>query len=212
MEPLLPLAEGRTGQSVKSEIDVVSKNLQSQAMAPPTQVPLRATHACKEMRRMMGSFRLNPFCVTGNAEKGDRGLTWCGEKPHALDVEPLMFEWELVGYDPGFKDSESGPPEPFDLGQLRPFSPEYEVEEEELQEEEVNDSSRFTLLTLTLNVDFESDCSASYGYCPPAYTYRSTQNQAYIVPDIIPRQVRVLKRNLQVFPTPASLIASTYTY
>ncbi|THH22543.1 hypothetical protein EUX98_g8156, partial [Antrodiella citrinella] len=92
-----------------------------------TTVPLRATQASKEMKRMMGVFRLNPFAVhngvkvsmgvsfdddagssIGGGKKGkgkdskdkDEGpcLTWLGEEVGPLKEEPVHIEWQLPGW------------------------------------------------------------------------------------------------------------------
>ncbi|KAJ7269630.1 hypothetical protein C8J57DRAFT_1716689 [Mycena rebaudengoi] len=52
-------------------IDLASAPL-PQALAPPTEVPHRATQASARMRRMMGVFRLNPFAMHAH---GGRGVT-----------------------------------------------------------------------------------------------------------------------------------------
>ncbi|KAH7887003.1 hypothetical protein F5I97DRAFT_1090529 [Phlebopus sp. FC_14] len=63
------------------------------SLAPPTQVPLRATQASKAMRKMMGVFRLNPFAIHESA--GQPTTTWSGEDPGPLEEEPQMFEFQL---------------------------------------------------------------------------------------------------------------------
>ncbi len=84
----------------------------SQSLAPPTEVPLRATQASEDMRAGMGVFRLNPFTMHSlsvNAEDGT-GITddveweatqpsWCGGEPRALEEEPLIYEFQLDLYD-----------------------------------------------------------------------------------------------------------------
>ena len=67
----------------------------NQNLAPPREVPLRATQASKEMRKMMGVFRLNPFAIPVHSGEG-RGVMpalWCGGGP--LEEEPLIFEIQL---------------------------------------------------------------------------------------------------------------------
>ncbi|KAJ6487748.1 hypothetical protein C8R45DRAFT_1213785 [Mycena sanguinolenta] len=65
-----------------------------QVLAPPTEVPLRATQASAHMRRMMGVFRLNPFAIH---TRGGRGVLapWAGGEPRPLDEEPRIFEFQL---------------------------------------------------------------------------------------------------------------------
>ncbi|KAG1747379.1 hypothetical protein EDB19DRAFT_302730 [Suillus lakei] len=73
----------------------------SASLAPPTEVPLRATQASKAMRKMMGVFRLNPFSMH---EGGGQAMsTWMGEDAGPLDEEPQVFEFQL---DVGFRDSD----------------------------------------------------------------------------------------------------------
>ncbi|KAG1869889.1 hypothetical protein F4604DRAFT_1772235 [Suillus subluteus] len=73
----------------------------STSLAPPTEVPLRATQASKAMRKMMGVFRLNPFSMH---EGGGQAMsTWMGEDAGPLDEEPQVFEFQL---DVGYRDSD----------------------------------------------------------------------------------------------------------
>ena len=65
----------------------------SQSMAPPTEVPLRATHATEEMRKMMGRFRIDPFAIHSGENRGIVA-PWCSEAC-PLEEEPLMFEFQL---------------------------------------------------------------------------------------------------------------------
>lgn len=67
----------------------------SQSLAPPTEVPLRATQASPEMRRMMSVFRLNPFAIQNGEGKDLVQAPWSGGEPRALDEEPLQFEFQL---------------------------------------------------------------------------------------------------------------------
>jgi hypothetical protein len=59
-------------------------------MLVPSEVPLRATQASSEMRRMMGVFRLNPFAIHG----AGTATGWCGQVG-PLEEEPLLFEFQL---------------------------------------------------------------------------------------------------------------------
>jgi hypothetical protein len=65
-----------------------------QMLAPPTEVPLRATQASARMRRMMGVFRLNPFAMHA---RGGRGVLapWAGGEARPLDEAPQIFEFQL---------------------------------------------------------------------------------------------------------------------
>ena len=65
----------------------------SQSMAPPTEVPLRATHASEEMRKMMGRFRIDPFAIHSGENRGIVA-SWCGEAC-PLEEEPRIFEFQL---------------------------------------------------------------------------------------------------------------------
>ncbi|KAI6044000.1 hypothetical protein EDC04DRAFT_2646651 [Pisolithus marmoratus] len=63
----------------------------SSALAPPTEVPLRATQASKAMRKMMGVFRLNPFSMHDSSCQST--TTWTGEEAgesDTLDSPPLQ--------------------------------------------------------------------------------------------------------------------------
>ncbi|KAJ3812769.1 hypothetical protein F5876DRAFT_63712 [Lentinula aff. lateritia] len=122
IEPLLPssLVTKRSSSSSPepcsspTQAELESQLLLSQALAPPTEVPLRATQACDDMRQMMRSFRLNPFSIfTSNGKdlKSDMSdcsdldpvVTWCGEIAKPLDEEPLIFEWQLDDYRSGLE-------------------------------------------------------------------------------------------------------------
>ncbi|KAG6335120.1 hypothetical protein ID866_3960 [Astraeus odoratus] len=75
----------------------------SSSLAPPTEVPLRATQASKAMRKMMGVFRLNPFSMHDSSVQST--TTWTGEEAGPLEEEPQMFEFQL--HIPGCEDSNS---------------------------------------------------------------------------------------------------------
>ncbi|KAH7913326.1 hypothetical protein BJ138DRAFT_1111586 [Hygrophoropsis aurantiaca] len=81
---------------------------ESSSLAPPTEVPLRATQASKAMRKMMGVFRLNPFSMH---EGGGQALaTWSGEDARPLEEEPQMFEFQLdLGGEDGAGDDDEQP-------------------------------------------------------------------------------------------------------
>lgn len=113
----------------------------NQALAPPTQVPLRATQASKEMRKMMGVFRLNPFAMHTGEGRGVMPPPWYGGGP--LEEEPLIFEFQLdILQDdlpdyPAIPTGSSGSPTDSLLGpeeeaQLRSFSPSFELHPEDL--------------------------------------------------------------------------------
>ncbi|KAF9225716.1 hypothetical protein BS17DRAFT_815434 [Gyrodon lividus] len=77
----------------------------SSSLAPPTEVPLRATQASKTMRKMMGVFRLNPFSM--HESSGQAMSTWTGEDAGPLEEEPQMFEFQLD--IPGYERAASEP-------------------------------------------------------------------------------------------------------
>ncbi|KAL4067032.1 hypothetical protein V8B97DRAFT_2009681 [Scleroderma yunnanense] len=81
----------------------------SSSLAPPTEVPLRATQASKAMRRMMGVFRLNPFSMHDSSIQST--TTWTGEEAGPLEEEPQMFEFQLhvPGCEESTCESESAP-------------------------------------------------------------------------------------------------------
>ena len=118
----------------------------NQTLAPPTEVPLRATQASKEMRKMMGVFRLNPFAMHSGEGRGVMPALWCGGGP--LEEEPLIFEFQLdIEDDSGDRQfdhvgNHSGASgSPTDLlgaeeeAQLRSFSPSFELHPEDLRSE-----------------------------------------------------------------------------
>jgi hypothetical protein len=79
-------------------------------MAPPTEVPLRATQASKAMRKMMGVFRLNPFSMH---EGGGQAMSsWIGEDAGPLEEEPQIFEFQLdIGYRESDEEDEEQAPQ-----------------------------------------------------------------------------------------------------
>jgi hypothetical protein len=118
----------------------LSVSAMNQTLAPPTEVPLRATQASKEMRKMMGVFRLNPFAMHSGEGRGVMPALWCGGGP--LEEEPLIFEFQLdIDDDSGdrqFDHVASGSPTTHLLGteeepQLRSFSPSFELHPEDLR-------------------------------------------------------------------------------
>ncbi|KAF7763950.1 hypothetical protein Agabi119p4_8487 [Agaricus bisporus var. burnettii] len=77
----------------------------SQALAPPTEVPLRATQAPKKMKGMMGVFRINPFAMH-NGSEGKGSAPTVGWEPGPLEEEPVLFEFQLdlIGYGDSDED------------------------------------------------------------------------------------------------------------
>ncbi|RDB29927.1 hypothetical protein Hypma_014153 [Hypsizygus marmoreus] len=105
----------------------VRSTMISQSLAPPTEVPLRATQAPEEMRGMMTVFRLNPFAM--HSGEG-RGLVPSPrEAPHALEEEPLIFEFQLDLDGVHISSDDELPPNPEQPKDelLRSFSPDFEL-------------------------------------------------------------------------------------
>ncbi|KAG5654429.1 hypothetical protein H0H81_002618 [Sphagnurus paluster] len=102
--------------------------LRSQAQAPPTEVPLRATQATPDMRRMMKTFRLNPFAIHTGEGRGTVPAPEQEARP--LDAEPITFEFQLdigqCNIDLASLDLAETP----DTTALRSFSPSFELHQE----------------------------------------------------------------------------------
>ena len=88
---------------------------------PPTEVPLRATQASKEMRKMMGVFRLNPFTMHHDGGRGISATTWNGEEVGPLKEEPKLYEYQLGCNEVIEVDIDSAV-------ELRSFSPDFEID------------------------------------------------------------------------------------
>ncbi|KAF8652396.1 hypothetical protein AX16_004424 [Volvariella volvacea WC 439] len=73
-------------------------SLLSQSMAPPMEVPLRATQAPEGMRGMMNAFRLNPFAIQ-NAD-GRNAPQPCIMEAGPLEEEPVMLEFQIELSEP----------------------------------------------------------------------------------------------------------------
>lgn len=65
------------------------------AFSSMTEVPLRATQASKEMRRMMGVFRLDPFTMHNAVRDPSPNLNWNGEPIGPLREDPVLLEFQL---------------------------------------------------------------------------------------------------------------------
>ncbi|GLB42314.1 hypothetical protein LshimejAT787_1103290 [Lyophyllum shimeji] len=121
--------------------------LLSQSLAPPTEVPLRATQASSQMRSMMTVFRLNPFAMHDGEGRGTIPVQH--EAAHALEAEPLIFEFQLdldnmdlsVNVDPGDPSLGLGLKDVLDAEPLRSFSPDFELHEVQTVSQEENDGS-----------------------------------------------------------------------
>ncbi|KAG7448481.1 uncharacterized protein BT62DRAFT_708358 [Guyanagaster necrorhizus] len=109
-----------------AQSELIGRSLLSQSLAPPTQVPLRATQANDDMRSMMGVFRLNPFTIHGG--NPSTTLTWCGEEAGPLESMPVMLpEWQIPSYDAGIFSSELPELTRVDVGKLERLSPSFEA-------------------------------------------------------------------------------------
>jgi hypothetical protein len=94
-----------------------------QSLVPPTEVPLRASQASKEMRKMMGVFRLNPFAMDSGLGKRASSSGWYGEDVGPLEEDPVLLEFQIElggGHIPIELKGEH---------HLRSFSPDFEVGE-----------------------------------------------------------------------------------
>lgn len=146
-----PTSQHSVPPSELTQAQLIERSLLSQSLAPPTEVPLRATQASKEMRKLMGVFRLNPFtlhtgstgkdkhCVLGMGDR-DSQITWCGEEAKPLEKEPRIVEWQVDDYahelpdEPPVAESEDDseePPhsavDPVNIAGLRAFSPDFDI-------------------------------------------------------------------------------------
>ena len=98
-EPELP-QESRVKQEDTQDDFIFEAPAPSDAPAVPafssmTEVPLRATQATKEMRRMMTVFRLDPFTMHNAVRDPTANLTWNGEPIGPLKEKPTMHEFQL---------------------------------------------------------------------------------------------------------------------
>ncbi|THV04146.1 hypothetical protein K435DRAFT_851141 [Dendrothele bispora CBS 962.96] len=95
-----------TATTVKSEFND-QQLFVSPSLALPIEVPLRATQVATEMRSTMHSLRLNPFTFHLEATNNDSSaLTWSGEEAKPLEEKPLVFEWQIEGYQSGIVDED----------------------------------------------------------------------------------------------------------
>ena len=96
------------------------------SLAPPTEVPLRATQASKKMRGMMTVFRLNPFAIHSGEGRGL--VSAIREEARPLEEEPLIFEFQL-DIDGVHPDEPDMPPQQL----LHTFSPDFELHDVPLE-------------------------------------------------------------------------------
>lgn len=69
-------------------------------LVPPSEVPLRATGATKEMRKLMSVFRLNPFSIHHNSGCSVSDPLINSEQAGPLTEEPRYINFQLNGgYD-----------------------------------------------------------------------------------------------------------------
>ncbi|KZP07127.1 hypothetical protein FIBSPDRAFT_1053137 [Athelia psychrophila] len=66
-------------------------------LVPPSEVPLRATGATKDMRKLMSVFRLNPFSIHHNSGRGVSVPLMDGERAGPLTEEPRYINFQLNG-------------------------------------------------------------------------------------------------------------------
>ena len=59
------------------------------------EVPLRATQACKAMRKLMGAFRLDPFAMHNGVKSAASQSVPVGIEVGPLREPPVTFEWQL---------------------------------------------------------------------------------------------------------------------
>ena len=162
----------------------VQSTFLSQSLAPPTEVPLRATQAPPEMRSMMGVFRLNPFAMHSGEGRGIVAPTWCGEEAHPLDEEPIIFEFQVDLEDGDVTQISEQPKE-----SLRAFSPNFELDHgrDELERDqngwrEYNSESAYASTPPTWELDYppnEEQFSSSESEPPATYSQPRQSSRLY---------------------------------
>lgn len=198
----------------------LSVSVMNQALAPPTEVPLRATQASKEMRKMMGVFRLNPFAIHSGEGRGVMPAPWCGGGP--LEEEPLIFEFQLDVEDdsgdrneqfdhagmsnacgaPGSRPTDSLGPE--EEAQLRSFSPSFELHPEDLRSDMGEE-----------HIQEQEDCAdqgSDADYCNHSEVDTSSTTHSVHTPSE-PRSAHTPfneSRSAYQYPTPPPPAASTW--
>ncbi|KAH9933824.1 uncharacterized protein B0H18DRAFT_1115191 [Fomitopsis serialis] len=75
------------------------------------EVPLRATQASKEMRALMGAFRLDPFAMHNGVKSAASQSVPAGIEIGPLRVPPVMFEWQAELVQPLVPESPRWSPE-----------------------------------------------------------------------------------------------------
>ncbi|TFK38051.1 hypothetical protein BDQ12DRAFT_135743 [Crucibulum laeve] len=151
-----------------SSLQTQTCTMLSQSLAPPTEVPLRATQATKEMRKLMGVFRLNPFAMHNGEGRGVLSSPWCGGEARPLDEEPLIFEFQLDLDDAVLPDSE----EEEGTQLLRAFSPDFELHREQ-DEGDRSDWGEYRSEGTSYRSEYKSD-GTSYAPAPPTWEMESS--------------------------------------
>lgn len=126
--------------------------------APPTEVPLRATHASSAMFKMMSVFRLNPFAMHSGKGRGVVSPTWHGGEARPLDEEPIEFVFQVDLEDLDGITS----PLPNIKEQVRFFSPEFQLHRDELKNQDRTDWTEYPSEDISAtSVDWEElECPA----------------------------------------------------
>ncbi|KAG6825886.1 hypothetical protein H0H92_001987 [Tricholoma furcatifolium] len=123
-------------------MELSAPNQNSSTLAPPTEVPLRATQASSDMRRMMTVFRLNPFAMHSGGCRGT--LPNHQESAHPLESEPVTFEFQL-DLEPGILDPDYSPS--LNNPDLRSFSPNFDLHDKFSDDEPDHQTSWSTTST-----------------------------------------------------------------
>ena len=108
--------------------------------APPTEVPLRATHASSAMYKMMSVFRLNPFAMHSGKGRSVVSPTWHGGEARPLDEEPIEFVFQVDLED---LDAITSSPLSGTNKQVRFFSPEFQLHRDELKNQDRTDWTKY---------------------------------------------------------------------
>lgn len=126
--------------------------------APPTEVPLRATHASSAMFKMMSVFRLNPFAMHSGKGRGVVSPTWHGGEARPLDEEPIEFVFQVDLEDLDGITS----PLPNIKEKVRFFSPEFQLHRDELKNQDRTDWTEYPSEDISAtSVDWEElECPA----------------------------------------------------
>jgi hypothetical protein len=99
-----PVSQSSTPLTVEVEPDetddhfiigMLDAAILTQSLAPPNEVPLRATYAPKEMRNMMSVFWINPFAMHCAGRGAVLMSAFSLGKAGPLEEEPLVFEFKL---------------------------------------------------------------------------------------------------------------------